>query len=584
MMRRFIGKAITIISFFLIGGCAPDARNEGSKVTNTVEFPRPKVVKEEGFNIARGATRIQDMKVIFDPVTKGMKLKGKIEYIPMNGESLRVIDLDLSGVEDGNGFIPLTKDAQIRFKNDEKVAAKATCLRENGSCEDSFVDIYIYIDGVVYHHQIESHQDLQGSASKGDEQKSSQGSGKMDDEPKQNKNPKKKDDEKKKSPGSLKSEDKQNKNQGSTKQKGGQKKRDESANQEDELQQTPDIANEEDDSESEGDSDDVGDVGQYVGSIKEDIETLLQIKPEEVKKEEPSKEEVTKEEPKGDDPKKEDPKKEEPKKDDPKKEEPKNGDPNRVTPKKEEPQKEKPKDGDSNKVTPTKDESKKEEPKKETLNMNISQAIGPVNAGRLENAVDFYKYEKKNDPTGFHIIRPERKTHFGTNELLYIIAQIGQITKENLPGQIVSIGDLSYERGGRLGKHKSHQNGLDSDVSYYFNKKSLQGRLTSAVDGNRPHPNWMYEEQWKLFKYIVKTQYVDRIFIHKVLKKALCSLAIQKGELEKGKNVGLAYETLRRLNPDEEFHDNHFHLRVKCSKAQKRCRQMAEPKPGSGCF
>ncbi|MNL61906.1 Penicillin-insensitive murein endopeptidase precursor [compost metagenome] len=85
-----------------------------------------------------------------------------------------------------------------------------------------------------------------------------------------------------------------------------------------------------------------------------------------------------------------------------------------------------------------------------------------------------------------------------------------------------------------------------------------------------------------MFKMLVETKYVDRIFIHGTLKKALCELAIKKGELVKGRD-SLASETLRRLRPDPQHH-NHFHIRVKCGKDQTLCKQMIDPAKDSGCF
>ncbi len=500
-MRRVL-RSLILTAVTVTMGCAPDSRHEGSKAVTTYEPPRPTVVQEDGYRIARGATRIQDVTVHYDTQTKSMSLKGKIEYLPTRGSVVQSLSLDLAGLLEHGGYITLKNRTSQTSSEELQVAAKATCLSSEG-CASSFIDIYIYTDGVIYHHQIESHQEEK---------------------------------------------------------------------QEEVQEQEP---AEKDELESEGGADEVeGEPGQYVGSIKEDIETLLKVTPvEEPKKEEPKKDEPKKEEPKKEEPKKEDPKKEEPKKEEPKKETPKPEDPKKDTPKEQ----------------PKKDEPKKEEPKEvphPTPRPSIpksNQAIGPVNNGRLENGVNMLKYEQEHSPSGFHIIRPQRLTHFATNELAYLISQMGKLTQQEIPGYVLSVGDISREKGGKLGSHKSHQNGLDADIAFYFNNKSFQGYFASAVAVDKPHANWMIPQQWKLFKSAVQTQLVDRIFIHKVLKKALCNMAIENGELQKGQNSGVAYETLRRLIPDAD-HNNHFHIRVKCSSAQVRCRQMAEPAPGSGCF
>lgn len=228
----------------------------------------------------------------------------------------------------------------------------------------------------------------------------------------------------------------------------------------------------------------------------------------------------------------------------------------------------------------------KEEPKadnKNTMFPVTNQAVDSAQGGRLEKGIDMYEVEKSMSEPGFKILRPKQGNQFATSELAYLIVKMGELTKKELPESYISIGDLSSAKGGRLKGHKSHTNGLDADMSYYFNNKSAWGYFTPAVEGkNKINGNWMVNEQWKLFKFIVQTQMVDRIFVHNTLKKALCEMAIKSGELVKDQN-SLASETLRRLS-HEAGHANHFHLRIKCGKGQIRCRQMTDPAAVSGCF
>lgn len=541
MLKR---NLLFLILTSLVAACAPDSRNEVSLVTTTYEPPAPTYTDEEGYKVVRGKTEIENVTVNYDNATQSMRLSGQFEFTPVGESKSRRIDLDLVGILDPYGFIALKPQRHTGEARTEefKVAAKATCLSEAGSCASSFIDIYVYHNDMIYHHQVESY-------------------------------------------GDLKAED---------------------------TVQDPLDAEEtegEEGTEVEGGADVVeGTPGRYIGDVAEDIETILEIKkPEAPKKAEPTpeepkaeapkteapkaeapkveppkKEEPVKEAPKKEDPKKEPPKKDEPKKD-PKPEAPKKETPKPEAPKKEEPKKEEPKKEEPKKEEPVKPEPKTETPSPAKSKINkVSQAIGPVNHGRLENAMNMLSYEQSHAPAGFKIIRPQRKAYFSTNELGYIISVMGQYTKKALPEHNMTIGDLSREKGGALGSHKSHQNGLDADVALFFDNKTFLGHFASAVTIDKPHPNWMVEEQWGLYKEVVKTGLIDRIFIHRVLKKALCEQAIKSGELKQGQNSGLAHETLRRLIADTDHH-NHFHLRVKCSKAQVRCRQMAEPVNTSGC-
>lgn len=511
VMRRFLYTLIRSSLILGLTACAPDSREQGVPAVTTYESPKPVIVEESGYRIARGATNIQDMSVNYDPQTKSMRLRGKIEYLAERG-GVEKRSVDLSGVLSEDGYVVL-KDQRRDAPNGDKVrvAAKATCLSEDNSCFSSFIDIYIHTEGLTYHHQIESHQK---------------------DEKANSSDPKK---------DSAKDSDKD-----SGKKTGADVK--------------DNTVYSEEDAEFEGGSDGVdGEPGQYIGSVAQDIEKILGVAPKVVAAPTP------KEEPKKDTPSV--PRKDPPTKEDPKKEPPK---------KKDEPKIDEPK-----KNEPPVEEPKKEQPKPEMR--KVIQAIGYVGDGRLQNAIDLYSYEQNHSGVGFEIIRPKRLTHFATNELTHVMLMMGKFTRQHLPEQKLYVGDLSREKGGKLGSHLSHQTGMDVDVAFYFDNKTFHGRFASAVAVDKPHGSWLPEAQWKLFKEVVASDYIDRIFIHAVLKKNLCELAIKNGELQKDTKNGVVFETLRRLIPEKDHH-NHFHLRVKCSRAQEKCRPMAEPANTSGCF
>lgn len=214
------------------------------------------------------------------------------------------------------------------------------------------------------------------------------------------------------------------------------------------------------------------------------------------------------------------------------------------------------------------------------------QVIGEPARGRLENGSSLYTFQQRFFSKGFHVIRPERERYYGSVELLAVIKGMGEYTRSIIPDYNLAVGDLSQKSGGKVGKHASHQNGLDVDIAYYSknaaDKDKLISMLSRSTTGS-PVSSWMESQQWKLFKYAVGTKYVDRIFIHPNLKSAICQEAIRNGEIKSGQKDGVIYETLRRLRP-EKNHYNHFHMRVKCSSNQARCRQMADPPEGTGCF
>lgn len=202
--------------------------------------------------------------------------------------------------------------------------------------------------------------------------------------------------------------------------------------------------------------------------------------------------------------------------------------------------------------------------------------------GHLENPTDILAYEVKNTKAGFHIIYPKRQNYYGTNDMLSVLANMGRYSQQKMKGYVLSVGDVSAKNGGPLGRHSSHQMGLDADISYYFDSKEKKNGLKEAVASSKPVSSFMADEQWDMFKMLVSQGNVDRIFIHPVLKKELCGVASRKGDLKPSATDGAVFETLRVMRP-EVHHDDHFHLRLKCSTAQPRCRQMAPPKNVTGC-
>lgn len=227
----------------------------------------------------------------------------------------------------------------------------------------------------------------------------------------------------------------------------------------------------------------------------------------------------------------------------------------------------------------------KPEPVKPTPEAKPSkeQVVGSVNDGRLMNAVNMLERRQKiGDKAGFHILRPERKNYFATDDMATVIVGIGKWLHQWLRKYELIIGDISKQGGGRLGTHKSHQSGLDADIAYLFTDANYKQFQYAFVQG-RLNSDLMIDKNWALFKALVSSKKVDRIFLHREVKKALCNHAIAAGELRAQDKNTLAFETFRRLIPDLQ-HNSHFHLRLKCPKDQKRCRQMVEPPKVSGCY
>jgi penicillin-insensitive murein endopeptidase len=212
------------------------------------------------------------------------------------------------------------------------------------------------------------------------------------------------------------------------------------------------------------------------------------------------------------------------------------------------------------------------------------QAIGMAANGHLENGSSLQDALKADPALPIHLIYPERKRFYGTYELIQDLQKMAKYLSQDVPGNKLTIGDISQKTGGKLvnSSHKSHQNGLDADVSYPRTDSNTPTFIGLVKSDGSISPLMRMQEVYKLFEYAhVTLQAVDRIFVDAHIKKALCEMAKKEGLLdEHGK--GRAMEVLRRLRI-EPGHDNHFHLRIRCSTQQPRCRMMAEPPSGSGC-
>ncbi|WP_053239437.1 penicillin-insensitive murein endopeptidase [Pleomorphomonas koreensis] len=142
------------------------------------------------------------------------------------------------------------------------------------------------------------------------------------------------------------------------------------------------------------------------------------------------------------------------------------------------------------------------------------------------------------------------------------------------------VGDMSQPRGGPMSSgHASHQIGLDADIwltpmpkrefSYDEREKvsavSMLARDTLSVD-----PAKFSDKQFGILRLAARQPEVERIFVNRAIKKALCERAT-------GDRSWLA-----KVRP-WWGHDYHFHVRIACPRNSPTCKPQAEPPSGDGC-
>jgi penicillin-insensitive murein endopeptidase len=209
-----------------------------------------------------------------------------------------------------------------------------------------------------------------------------------------------------------------------------------------------------------------------------------------------------------------------------------------------------------------------------------SEAKGYYSNGTL-NEADSILTRK----TAIHKLFLQRKKNFTTDEMHEVISNAADFIKHEFPtAEFLQVGDLSSEKGGPAPGHGSHQNGLDIDVVYLTRDGKLQSQnapfweeefITSKSEVSL---NFHTERNLMLFKHLVTTEPVGRIFVDKVIKKHLCQFAEKSGLISDVK----IKETLRRLRP-EALHTNHFHMRITCPPDDRDCTSQSEVPAGTGC-
>ncbi|MCB0365618.1 MAG: penicillin-insensitive murein endopeptidase [Bdellovibrionaceae bacterium] len=168
---------------------------------------------------------------------------------------------------------------------------------------------------------------------------------------------------------------------------------------------------------------------------------------------------------------------------------------------------------------------------------------------------------------GFEKLNPRRDHHYGSGLLVRLLEKSALVFREEYDQKsLIQIDDMSKRRGGRLGSHSSHQSGLDADIAYL----DAQPRWRSVVTDGVLAEDFDLERNLRFFKLLVDTGYVNRIFVDQKIKEAACVWSKDSGQQR------IFNETLMRMRP-YRGHDDHFHLRLRCSDYYPLCRDQVPP-------
>jgi len=175
---------------------------------------------------------------------------------------------------------------------------------------------------------------------------------------------------------------------------------------------------------------------------------------------------------------------------------------------------------------------------------------------------------------------------WATSELLGMISQTARDMGERYPHppyDRLQVEEMSAQNGGEVDGHASHENGLDVDLQYYKSDRvehtpsDAQYYAPSMVTaGGQVSANFDLERNWELMKTLHRHGDVQRIFVDRKLKAALCSYARAKNEFTA--NIAVLRSLQHQTN-----HADHMHVRLRCPPGSQGCRPQADPPAGAGC-
>ena len=206
------------------------------------------------------------------------------------------------------------------------------------------------------------------------------------------------------------------------------------------------------------------------------------------------------------------------------------------------------------------------------------QVIGFYSKGKLKNATPLSM-----DGPGYIHLFQKRGRHFGSEGLIQIVERSAEQFFEWDPSsERLQIGDVAAQFGGHIGRHASHQNGLDVDLVYFRTNRHEQSldhidgfEETFVTKGGGVTSNFDTQRNWQFLQILMATGRVERIFVDPAIKREFCA------SIKAPRNTD-EIEALRRLRPYPD-HADHWHIRLTCPPTSPKCVVQAAVPAGDGC-
>ncbi len=178
-----------------------------------------------------------------------------------------------------------------------------------------------------------------------------------------------------------------------------------------------------------------------------------------------------------------------------------------------------------------------------------SASRGAPNRGRLRGGVQLP------DGNGWIVRRPDRA--YGTDLTVSVLGNgIARVRARYIDVPDLVVQDLSYENGGPMSPHSSHQNGRDADVTYYqVDSDDVSEWQAVAPDDLDVQP------QWYLFRSWIEQGAVEYIFVDASLQVPMYEYARSRGATDEQLDAWFEYPSGGGVIRHEPGHDDHFHVR-----------------------
>ncbi len=189
-----------------------------------------------------------------------------------------------------------------------------------------------------------------------------------------------------------------------------------------------------------------------------------------------------------------------------------------------------------------------------------SVSVGFVQSGRLVNSVRFP------ESPDWTVVSPEKA--WTTSETVDYLTQVIRELRTRFPkAPLLRVNQISAKDGGYIRPHKSHQNGRDVDLGFYY------------PDGNpiRARAREKYIDltmNWALVRALVTLSDVQVILVDRRVQKVLYDYALKNGE-DKAWLDSLFHAGENSIIKHARGHRDHFHVRFFNPRAQELGRRLA---------